>query len=791
MLISMNWISEYTDLSGIDMKELINRFTLSTAEVEEVYEMGTQVQKVVVGEILEVMDHPKSKKLHLLKVNTGDEIVDCVCGAPNVAVGAYVPFAKLGGQVGGMKIEEVTLAGEVSRGMCCSEKELGISEEHSGLLLLDKTHAPGTDIKTFIPLDDIVFEVDNKSLTNRPDLWGHYGIARELSVLTKRPLKPLPAHDLRAYETLSEVPVTVLDTEHCYRYSCISVDHVTERRSPLAMRVRLTYCGMRPINLLTDLTNYLMLEMGQPMHAFDHALVKEITVKSFDAPFAFETLDGVERTITPETMMICNEAKAVAIAGVMGGEQSCITDETTSVLLESANFDGVSVRKSAARLGMRTDSSARYEKTLDPEMTVPAIARFLELLLAIDPAAQVSSRLTDCYVKRYETIQIAFDKAYVDKYTGIDISAAQIEETLRALAFAVERDGDAFTVTVPSFRATKDVTMKADIIEEITRVYGYDNFALRSNKSLLSPVQQSVSHEDEYRLKTLLSTRFGMNEVQGYLWYDTKLNRELGIETKPNVRIINSLAAENDVLRATMLPNLINTAAKNAAANAAFSIYEVGRVADGIGADGLCVERRRIGILMADKEQSEKALFFALKEAVDYAIYSLKAQLPRYVNAQAGENYCHPVNTADIWLEDKRLGLITCLHPQVRDRIDKKLTVVMAELDLDMLDACVRVQTDYREISRYPQISVDFSLLMDRRTPYAVLEAALQDFSCEYLQDVKLVDIYEDETLLAGKKSVTIRLEFGSMERTLESEEINAITERLLAQLKERGMELR
>ncbi|HWT26477.1 MAG TPA: phenylalanine--tRNA ligase subunit beta, partial [Mobilitalea sp.] len=524
MLISMNWISEFTDLTGVNLKELIGRFTLSTAEVEEIFEVGKNVRNVVIGKIIQIDNHPNSKKLHLVKVDIGSEVVDCVCGAPNVFVGAVVPFAKLGGQVGDLEIKEATIAGEISHGMCCSEKELGISDDHSGLMILDDIYPLGTDIKAFMQIDDTIFEVDNKSLTNRPDLWGHYGIAREFAALTKRPLKPLSVLDTTVFKELPPIDVKVENTDKTFRYSCITISNITKKKSPINMRIRLTYCGMRPINLLADLTNYLMLELGQPMHAFDNGKVSKIRVKTLSEPINFTTLDGVDRKIDTDTLMICDEKEPAAVAGIMGGELSEITDDTDSVLLESANFDGVSVRKSASRLGLRTDASARYEKILDPELTVPAIERFVKLLTEIDPGATVSSSLTDCYVKHYDTITISFDKAYVDKYTGIDISSDQIEETLSLLGFKVTRSKDDFTVVVPTWRATKDVTMKADIIEEITRVYGYDNFDIRSTKNLLTPIRHSVERDNEYKIKLLLSERYAMNEVHSYIWYESKMN---------------------------------------------------------------------------------------------------------------------------------------------------------------------------------------------------------------------------------------------------------------------------
>lgn len=793
MLISMNWISEFTDLSGIDLKELIGRFTLSTAEVEDIYEVGKNIRDVVVGKIIDIQDHPNSKKLHLVKVDIGSEVVECVCGAPNVFVGAVVPFAKLGGQVGDLEIKEVKIAGETSRGMCCSEKELGISDDNSGLMILDDIYPLGTDIKEFMQLEDTIFEVDNKSLTNRPDLWGHYGIAREISVLTKRPLKPLDVMDTSVFKELSPIDVKVENTDKTFRYSCIAVSNIKVKKSPINMRIRLTYCGMRPINLLADLTNYLMLELGQPMHAFDYGKVSKIRVKTFNEPIEFRTLDGVDRKIDTDTLMICDDKEPVCVAGVMGGELSGITDTTDSVLLESANFDGTSVRKSATRLGLRTDASARYEKTLDPELTIPAIERFLKLLMDIDPDAKVVASLTDCYVKRYDTITIDFDKAFVDKYTGIDISSDQIEETLTALGFGLTRNGDSFKVVVPTWRATKDVTMKADIIEEITRIYGYDNFDVRSTKSLLTPVRHSVERNNEYRMKLLLAERYAMNEVHSYIWYESKLNKEIGIVTEPNVRIINSVTGENDTIRSTMIPSLLGFVYKNVDTNPEMGMFEIGRVANGLKEDGLCDERKRLGLVVASKKMSEKEVYFKVKEIIEQLLFAIKNDNPTFAPKEelSKYNYVHPVNSASILLEEKEIGYFSVLNPRVRNNIDKKLNVVFAEIDIASMEQVVAKPLTYKEVSKYPGVTVDLSLLADKAMRYEEIVAAIKEYQCEYLQGYHLIDIFEDEKLLPGKKSVTIHFEFGSMDRTLEGQEINAMVDELLGILKGKGLTLR
>ena len=519
MFLSMNWISDFVDLSGLDKLALINKFSLSTAEVEnEIFFKGSDISGIVAARIKEVLPHPDSKKLHLLKVDAGDgKLTDVVCGAPNVKEGMVTAFAKVGAHIGDIEITPRDLAGYTSFGMCCSEKELGISDNHEGIMEITDDIPLGTDLKDFYEIDDIVFEVDNKSLTNRPDLWGHYGIAREFAAISGRELKPLNAEDMAHYSALPQLDLKIEDPL-CRRYSCMSVKNITRKISPVNMRIRLFYCGMRAINFLADLTNYIMLEMGQPMHAFDSRKIDKIRIKRFEKPFKFTTLDGVERNIDENTLMICNDNTPVAIAGIMGGLDSEIVDDTDSLTLESATFDAASIRKSTVRLSHRTDASMRYEKSLDPEMTVPAIGRFLKLMHDADRGAEVISSLTDEYAAPFDKVELSFDKAFVDRYTGIEIDNERIVKTLKSLGFGVENSGDDFKVSVPSFRATKDVTIKADIIEEITRIYGYDNFEVNTALAPLYPVRPETEKTVEDRIKDILVKSFDMHELHSYVW---------------------------------------------------------------------------------------------------------------------------------------------------------------------------------------------------------------------------------------------------------------------------------
>ena len=786
MFVSINWIKEYVDLSGLDVKKLINSFTLATAEVEDIIVKGEDLRDVVVGEILSIENHPNSKKLHLLKVDGGDRIYDVVCGAPNVRENMKIAFVKAGGRVPAGEITKATVAGYESEGMCCSAFELGLSDDKSGLMEIDVDAPNGTNLKDIYPIDDIIFEVDNKSLTNRPDLWGHYGIAREFAALTDRELKPLPLSDL-AYDGDEKIKVTVGRDDLVYRYSCVKMDNITKNASPFAMQIRLYYCGMRGINLLADLTNYIMLEMGQPTHAFDANKIDEIVVDTPKADCKFTTLDNTERDITTDTLLIQNGSTPVAIAGIMGGLDSEIVGDTNAVVLECANFDGVSVRKSSSRLGLRTDASARYEKMLDPEMTVTAAKRFAYLLQSIDEGARVASQLTDEYVRKYPEINISFNKAYVDKYTGIDISEERILKTLTALGFGVTKDGEDFKVKVPSFRATKDVTIKADIIEEITRIYGYDNFSIITTKSPLKPVKSSPVRAQSNEMKDILVKHYNLHEVHSYIWCDVRKYKKLGIEVEENVKVLNIESSDNGTIRNSMIPTLLSAVSDNKDFSDSYGIFEIGRVAAGVKEDGTANERRRLGIVLFDKTVSEKDLFFKAVSMVNEIFLQIKHKAPVLTKVQPSHAWQHPKNTAEIACDGIKVGAINTLHPANAQKLDKNGVAVCIEIDVDDFIAIGGDNISFVEPSTQQSTYYDLSLIMKEGVTFADLSECWNKLGLSELNNVKVIDTYEKDDV----KSLTIRLIFSSKEKTLEMDEVQAWIDEILANLKEIGIEMR
>ena len=786
MYVSMNWIRDFVNLDGQDIEQLIHRFTLSTAEVEGVEFKGKDIKDVVVGEIISCEEHPDSDHLHVLKVDAGDQIYDVVCGAPNARVGIKTAFCKVDGMVMGEKLKPCKLRGIMSYGMCCSAKELGISDDNSGIMELDNSIKNGTDLKDIYPIEDIIFEVDNKSLTNRPDLWGHYGIAREFAALTNQHIKELPVSD-NEYTGNDEVDVTIGNKDLCFRYSSVRIENITKHISPMQMQIRLYYCGTRAINLLADITNYIMLELGQPMHAFDGSKVSRIVVDTPKESIKFVTLDGNEHDITTDTLMIYDNNTPVGIAGIMGGLDSEIKDDTNSLVLESANFDAVSIRKSASRMALRTDASARYEKTLDPEMTIVAVKRFLYLLFETDPECKCVTKITDHYVKKYPVVKVPFNKAFIDRYTGIDIPSDRIELTLNQLGFTVERNNDEFSVTVPSYRAPKDVSMQADIVEEITRIYGYDNFEITTKMSPLLPTRMSTSRKNENQIKDCLVKNYHLHEVHTRLWCDSDELKNIGLNVEKNVYILgSSLEKENGILRTSMMLSHLPLIYKNRGYASTFGIFEVARVVLGTKDDGTANEKRHLSVCLYSKDSSEKSLYMNAVEIVNRIVDGIKHTKAVYIKTAPKHDWQHPKNTSDIVVDGKIIGVINTLHPSVLAKIAKNAYVVTIEIDLDEFDSVKEFDLTFSEPSKFPSIDNDLSLIIPEGVRFEQIESCWSNKKYN-INKASVIDIYDT----AKVKSITVRLSFSREDRTLTGEEVSAHIEKILKDLNNIGVTLK
>lgn len=787
MYISINWIKEFVNLDGVDIKNLINRFTLSVAEVEGVEEKGENTSNIIVAKIIEIADHPNSDHLHLLKLDIGNgETTECVCGAPNVRIGMLVPFAKLGAKVNGFEIVKAKIRGVESIGMCCSGKELGISDDNSGLLELYNV-APGTDFIAYSGLRDTIFEIDNKSLTNRPDLWCHYGIAREISALLDRPLKTLDMVLASTFSNLPALNIGTIDNEKCYRYSAIKIENVHEKYSPLFMQTRLFYCGMRGINLLTDLTNYVMLEVGQPMHAFDARKIEKIDVKQTTEKISFKTLDDVERNIPANELLIYGNNQPVAIAGIMGGKNSETEDDTTSIILESANFNGVSVRKLSSKLGLRTESSIRYEKILDPEICQIATQRFIYLLKQIDPNSTVTSQYCDYYANHFNKVILDVEQSYLDNYIGVKLNPETVVKILSSLDFKVYYANFAYHIEVPSFRSTKDVTSKVDIVEEITRIYGYNNIQPQSSKIDLKSVNQDKEHLDEIESKLYMAENLNYNEIHTYIWEDKTFNNRVGIETTEYLSIVNSLSPENTYIRSVLLPSLIANIEQNKAES--FKIFEIGRVCEGLDKNNLAIENKKLAMIISNKNRGNALQ--ELRDDIVSLVLKLKNKKVKFEEMQQDLSYAHPKNSALIKIDGEEIGIIASLHPAVKNKIDKKLDIAVAELDFKKLSKVLNNKIAYKEVSKFQPVSVDLNFVCDENMPYGNISNILDSLNTNLQYSYKLVDIYKNAETLMNKVSYTFNFNIVSLEKTLSSEEINDFMNMVIENCKKIGAELR
>ena len=787
MYISINWIKDFVDLDGVDIEKLINKFTLSCAEVEGIEYKGKDLSGVYTAKILSVANHPNSKKLHLLEVSTGDKVHNIVCGAPNVRVGMITALATMGANVGGFTIAKATLGGCDSYGMCCSEHELGISDDHNGIIDLPADTPIGVDIKTLLDIDDIIFEVDNKSLTNRPDLWGHYGIAREIASLTGRELKPLKLANVSEFK--GKKPVVNVESNDCYRYTCATVDNITKKYSDKNMQIRLYYCGMRGINLLADVTNYVMLELGQPMHAFDNSIVKSIDVYNLKDETTFRTLDSNDRKLKEGTLVIATNGEPVAVAGVMGGENSEITDDTTSVLIESANFNGSLIRKTALGLGMRTEASARYEKMLDPELTMTALLRYVYLLKEQDAGATISSQIADSYNYHYPHKDIELTKDFINRYIGIEIDDERIVSILKSLEFGVEKDGDTFKVSVPSFRATKDINGKADIIEEITRIYGYDNIKPQTIDEPLKPTKLDREIAVEYDIKYSLANRYNLNEVHTYIWYDTATNNALNIAPRSVLRCVNSIGKENDQIRSTIIPSLLKVVMDNKNTMNDIGVFEIGRVVDSLGLDDMANEEKSLGIVLYSKNKDQNSLVLRQKEMVEYLFgYVINVDFGLNMTSQTCDYY-HPVNFYEVVSNGMHVGNINLLHPNVVNNIEKGAGIAVCELNITKLLNCQTFENKFEKISKFPTTKLDFNFLIPRGKLYKDIIGIAKSVESELSYTVSLLDIYDNAS--DNFISYTLHYEVNSHTRNLTSEDIENFHKLVIEKFEQNNIKLK
>ncbi len=793
MKVPMSWFGDYTDMSGITPQEYARVLTMTGSKVEGVENLGAELNKVVTGKVLTCEDHPDSDHLHVCTVDAGTgEVLQIVCGAPNVKAGIMVPVALHKSTLpGGVKITKGKIRGVVSNGMICSHEELGISAEdlgyepEYGILILPDDTPVGMDIKELFGLNENVIEYEITS--NRPDCFSVIGLARETAASFKRPFKlEKPVFSERGGNIADSISVEVRDTKKCLRYSARMIKDVKIGPSPKWMRDRLKASGVRAINNIVDITNYVLLEYGQPMHAFDlrDLAGQKIIVRRAEDGEAIKTLDGQDRKLTNEDLVISDAEKAVAIAGVMGGFNSEVKDDTSTVIFESATFDGASVRLTAQRVGLRTEASSRYEKGLDANNTIPAVERACQLVEQLG-CGTVCCGCIDIKGEIPAPKTLAFRPDKINAFLGTDIPKADMVKYLTDIEFAV--DTDAMTVTAPSFRP--DIAGEADVAEEVARFYGYDKIPTTLLSGDTTTGGRNFKQKTAEKVKDVLTAQ-GMYEICTYTFTSPSVFNKLNIPAdsplRNTVTILNPLGEDTSVMRTTTISSMLDALSRNYNyRNESARLFEIGKIY--IPNDGILpYEPERIMMGMYGGCD-----FFDLKGACEKTLEGIGIKNAEFA-AVTDDPTFHPGRTASVTVKGEKVGILGQIHPTVAANFEIGTEVYVAELDFTRLLKLAGGTVKYKKLPKFPAVTRDIAMTADKTVPVAAIEKIIKKQAGAMLESVTLFDVYEGEQIPEGKKSVAYSVSFRAADRSLTGDEVNAVFDRILSELEsELGAQLR
>ncbi len=791
MKLSLNWILEFVDLPHCpEPKDLVESITLSTCEVEAYEAKGNHLKDIVAAEVIAIEPHPNAEKLQLVTINPGQGQERVVCGAWNFAVGDKVAFAGLGVELpGGFKLKKVKIRGVESLGMLCAEDELGFSDEHDGLMILEPEAKPGTPLSEIYPDQvDLVMEIDNKSITHRPDLWGHYGFARELAAIYRVKLKPYPVIALPLKQDPCPVRISLQAPALIPRYSALAITGVKIAHSPAWVRHRLYRLGLRAINNAVDATNFVMLELGEPMHAFDLQAIQggELLIRQAQAGERLSTLVGKEAVFTPEDLLICDAQGPAVIAGIVGGEGSGVKDSTRQLLLEAANWNPVAVRKTSTRIGLRTDSSQRFEKSLDSSLTLPALGRALELLRLTCPNLSFYGGLFDHQAAAKESLPLQISEELISRRLGKKIESAETIDILTRLGFGVKPLENRLEVVVPSFRATKDIAIAEDLIEEVGRIHGFNHIEPQAPSFPIEKPRLNPKVRLERRIQQCL-VDLGFYEVYCYPMTTDKKEAPYGLDQKGVMRLINPVSDLHSQMRTSLIPHFVERVRQAQKEDLHFRLFELGRSYKKI--EGQIVERNHLILgLSVDKGELGQA-FYQLKAD----LLSLLGQIQvggLEVRQKAADQlalYQHPHIQAELLQGQKTFAEIFHLHPQTCQSQELKGEVALAEIDLDLLFQMDQAEYRYQEPYRYPGVHFELSVV----TPERVTFAQVRDLLFQASKKVVQVTFLDQFTLEKERKSLSVSLLFRDHQKTLEPDEIKALQDKMIATLAQEGFPLR
>ena len=787
MKLPLSWLKDYMNTDGIENADYMHKMTMSGSIVEGIENPADEFKNVVTGKILKIEQHPDADKLVVCQVEVGEDApIQIVTGAQNVFEGAIVPVAKHKSTLpGGVKITKGKLRGVESFGMMCSTDELGISEERAtGILILPDDTKIGEDIVETLGLNESVAEFEITS--NRPDCMSIIGLARETAATYNRPFNvPVPKADGNAENVADMASVEIENAELCSRFCARAVKNVKIAPSPEWMQKRLKACGIRAINNVVDITNYIMLEYGQPMHAYDLDNVegKKIIVRNAKQDEQLETLDDQPRTLNSSMIVISDDKRAIGVAGVMGGANSEVTDATTTVLFESACFDGALVRRGAKALGMRTEASALFEKGLDSENCLPAINRACELMQELG-AGEVVGGLIDVYPTPKTQTVLPFEPEKMNKFLGMDISKAEMEDILTRLDFKVESD----KVYVPTFRG--DIEAMADIAEEVARIYGYDRIPSTMMKSDVSVGGKTELQKLEDTVRAEL-TASGLFEIITYSFIDPKENALVNIpeddERNNFVRITNPLGEENSVMRTDLASSMMKTLRTNySRRNPVCSLFEIGKVFTPIEGEQLPKETKDIAIGMYGDYD-----FYDVKGIVEQLLTRVGILDFDFEVCKTNPTF-HAGRCAEVFAKGKRLGVVGQMHPSVCDNFKIDTAVYAAFIDFEIIAELFDMSKHYVALPKFPAVTRDIAVTVDKTVPVADIVKVIKAQKSDIIEDYKLFDIYEGEQLGENKKSVAYSIILRGSDRTLTDDDVNPIIEKILKELEEKlGAQLR
>lgn len=801
MLISTEWISDFCELPNEAPKDIGVRFTLGTAEVEEVIESGEYLKKIKIAEIVSIEKHPEADKLNLVTFNFGaKETARVVCGASNVRVGLKTHYAPIGTTLPiGFTLEPKKIRGILSEGMLCSEEELGLADKSEGIMDLPADSEIGMTLGEYLDeTSDILLDVDNKSLTHRPDLWGHYGIAREFAALyekeLKNPFNDKWKSDLESLFTNENSPVvpSIEGETSCTAYWGLSMSGITVGDSPAWMQRRLKAVGLRPINNIVDISNYVMTELGMPNHIFDRDEIEDskIIIKKTNSE-KFTTLDEQERDLIESDTVIADGKNTLVLAGIMGGLSSGVTEKTKNIFLEVANWKPAEIRRTSTRLGLRTDSSQRFEKTLDSQLTYRTLLRVVELVIQICPDAKVvgKAEYTGENLSEFKPLVIDINASHICKVLGHELETSRIVEIFKRLDFGViEKEGQ-LNITVPSYRSTKDIDCSADLIEEIGRVIGYDNITPVGPMLSVKPVNLSNAQKLHRKIRNFMSMNAESFEVMTYPLIGEKVLKKASWSVENSLKLVNSISKDHDRMRDSLVPTLLESAAKNSKNFEEYRCFELGRTYPGFEE-----EHSVLGVMFYSKEKSPFVELINTMNRLSSAL-SLPGDIvekhPKFKSLVIDEQWSglHPFEFKNIRIMGKPWGSIFSIHPLLLKNNKIKGHLSIALLDLSSFEEKpLKDKTKYNSLPKFPASTFDYTLDVDSNIEVAKLLEPLSKLKIKEVKSHKIIDVYAHSS---DRKSVTLRTTFLDPSKTLEGDFIKASEVAIVAALEKAGFPLK